>query len=88
MCAFSFPYFVSWTLNGMQQELAVVFQALSSIFFPDACNSTCHTIMDVPRTGSWEEVADISVWVVCVMLRAVFGRQGLASRGCPWVAAA
>lgn len=72
----------------MQQEVAVVFQGPSSIFFSDACNGTCYTIMDAPRTGSWEEVTDISVWVVCVMLRAMFGRQGLASRGCPWVAAA
>lgn len=48
----------------------------------------CHTIMDVPQTELWEEVADVSTWEVRVMLRVVFGKQGLASCGCPWIAAA
>lgn len=76
--------YIKWRAAGF----AVVFQGLSSVFFPDACNSTCPTIMDMPQTGSWEEVADIIIWVVCVMLRVMFGRQGLASRGYPWIATA
>lgn len=70
------------------RNLPCFLQGLSSVFFPDACNSTCHTVTDGPRTGLWEEVADVSMWEVCVMLRVVFGRQGLASPGCPWIAAA